>query len=251
MFPLHDDNPTELFPILTMAIIAACVAVWVYVQGAGVSPERLQASVCALGAIPAEITGRAPGIPAHGLDCRLGGLTWQALFSSMFLHGSWMHLIGNMWFLWIFGNNVEDSMGHVRFLVFYLLTGLLAALSHVLLAPASTVPMVGASGAISAVMGAYIVLYPRARVDTLFFFFLFIRIIPLPAWVVLGYWMLLQVVGLGGTGAGGGGVAYAAHVGGFLAGVALIFLFANRTLVNAKRHHVVLDPGEIPHRGWW
>lgn len=136
--------------------------------------------------------GSRRAAPARGRAA--WGLTWQALFSSMFLHASWMHLIGNMWFLWIFGNNVEDSMGHLRFLVFYVLAGLVAAMAHVLSDPSSTLPMVGASGAISAVMGAYLVLYPRALVHTLFFFIVFFRIIPLPAWVLVGYWIVIQVV---------------------------------------------------------
>jgi membrane associated rhomboid family serine protease len=248
MFPLHDDNPTELFPVVTLVLIAACIWVWWYVQGAGFSPQALESSICALGAIPAEVTGAV----AQGAGpCRLGGLTWQALVSSMFLHGSWMHLVGNMWFLWIFGNNVEDSMGHLRFLVFYLLTGLVAALSHVFTDPGSVVPMAGASGAISAIMGAYLVLYPRAAVHTLFFFFFFIRIVPLPAWVMLGYWMVIQVVSSAATPAGGGGVAYWAHIGGFVAGAALILLFRNPKLVSAKRRKVKLARHEIDHGGWW
>ena len=248
MFPLHDDNPTEIFPVVTLLLIASCVWVWWYVQGAGLSPRALGDSICALGAIPAEVTGAA----ARGeAPCRLGGLTWQALLSSMFLHGSWMHLIGNMWFLWIFGNNIEDSMGHLRFLAFYVLTGLVASLSHVLTDPGSMVPMVGASGAISAIMGAYLVLYPRAAVHTLFFFFVFIRIVPLPAWVMLGYWIVIQVASSAVTPAGGGGVAYAAHIGGFVAGLALILLFRNPTLVSAKRRKVKLARHEIEHGGWW
>ena len=186
-----------------------------------------------------------------------------------------MHLIGILWFLWIFGNNVEDSMGHGRFVVFYLLTGLAASGAHVALNPGSPVPMVGASGAISGVMGAYLVLYPKARVDTLFFFFVFIRVIPLPAWVMLGYWMLLQLGGpprargllrggrilafieaihgpeFGVASATGGGVAYAAHVGGFLAGVALIPLFRRKRLVDAKRRGHVVDAGDLDGGGWW
>jgi membrane associated rhomboid family serine protease len=170
----------------------------------------------------------------------------------MFLHGGWMHLIGNLWFLWIFGNNVEDSMGHLRFLVFYLLTGLAAATSHVLVDPGSTVPMVGASGAISGVMGAYLVLYPRARVDTLFWLLIFIRVVPLPAWVLLGYWIVLQLAGSTVSGAaGGGGVAYAAHIGGFVAGMLLVFPFRNQKLVTAKRRGVVLPRDQIDHGGWW
>jgi membrane associated rhomboid family serine protease len=252
MFPLHDDNPTEIFPIFTMLIIAACVGVWWYVQGAGMSEAALTGSICALGAIPAEVTGQLAGAGLRSGPCTLGGLTWEALLTSMFLHGSWMHLIGNMWFLWIFGNNIEDSMGHLRFAAFYLLTGAIAAGAHIVFDPTSTIPMVGASGAISAIMGAYLVLYPRARVDTLFFFIIFIRVIPLPAWVMLGYWMVLQLSGSFATSvAGGGGVAYMAHIGGFVAGFVLILLFRNPRLVRAKRGGVVLQRHELDHRGWW
>jgi len=249
MFPLHDDNPTEIFPVITVLLIVACAWVWWYVQGAGLSEDALGNSICALGAIPAEVTGRLPSGAAG--PCRLGGLTWQALFSSMFLHGSWMHLIGNMWFLWIFGNNIEDSMGHLRFLAFYVLSGLVAAMAHVVTAPGSDVPMVGASGAISAIMGAYLLLYPRAVVHTLFFFVIFIRVIPLPAWVMLGYWIVIQIGSSVLTPAEGGGVAYAAHVGGFIAGLTLILVFRNPRLVQAKRNKVRLAPSQIEHRGWW
>jgi len=247
VFPLRDDNPTELPPIFTVGVILLCIAVWIYVQGAGISAPTLQRSVCTLGAIPAEVTGDLVG---RG-PCPTGGLTWQALITSMFLHGSWMHLIGNLWFLWIFGNNVEDSMGHLRFLVFFVVTGVAAALAHVLANPASTMPMVGASGAISAIMGAYVVLYPRARIHTLFFFLFFIRVIPLPAWLMLGYWLLIQVVSHASIPAEGGGVAYAAHIGGFLSGVLLILLFRNPKLVGAKRSGVVLPRGDLDGRGWW
>ena len=245
MFPLRDDNPTELFPFVTVALMAACAGVWLLLQGGGMDPRVLGESVCALGAIPAEVTGRS----GAGGPCVLGGLTWQGALTSMFLHGSWMHLIGNLWFLWIFGNNVEDSMGHLRYLVFYLGSGVVATLAHVFTDPSSTTPLVGASGAISAVMGAYLVLYPKARVHTLFFFLVFFRIVPLPAWVILGYWFLIQLVS---TSAGAaGGVAYAAHVGGFLAGIVLIPLFANPSLVKAKRHGVVIARGELKGGGWW
>ena len=247
MIPLHDDNPTELFPLFTIGIIAVCVAVWVYVQGGGFSEQALGTSICTLGAIPAEVTGH---LGARG-PCPMGGLTWQALFTSMFLHGSWMHLLGNMWFLWIFGNNVEDSMGRLRFLVFYVLTGLVAAAAFVFFNPTSAVPLVGASGAISGVMGAYLVLYPRARVDTLFFFFIFFRVIPVPAWIILGYWFLIQLLSSTAGSAGGAGVAYAAHVGGFIAGVLLVPLFSNRRLVRAKRDRVVLNSWELDRGGWW
>jgi membrane associated rhomboid family serine protease len=254
MFPLRDENPTEILPIFTLAIIAACVFVWVYVQGAGLSEETLVRSVCAFGALPGEVTGLAePGASVRmteQLACVANGFTWPALITSMFLHGSWMHLIGNMWFLWIFGNNIEDSMGHLRFLVFYLLAGLVAGMAHVLSDPASLVPTVGASGAISAIMGAYLVLYPKARVKTLFIIVILIYIVQVPAWVYLLYWFLIQLASQSLQGAGAG-VAFMAHIGGFLTGVLLIKLFQNRTLVDAKLAHVKLRPGDIPHRGWW
>jgi membrane associated rhomboid family serine protease len=160
------------------------------------------------------------------------------LFTSMFLHGSWMHLLGNMWFLWLFGNNVEDSMTRPRFLAFYLLSGLGAAGLQVLLQPDSIIPMVGASGAISGVMGAYLVLYPRVRVFTLVPLGFFMTSIALPAWVMLIYWMLLQVLG-GFTRIGSqeGGVAFWAHIGGFLAGVILIKLFERPDRVRSHTAH--------------
>lgn len=250
MFPIRDDNPTETFPLITLVIMAACGAVWVLLQGAGMEPETLTGSVCAFGAIPLEVT-REIGSSGGAGPCRLGGLTWQALFTSMFLHGGWLHLIGNLWFLWIFGNNVEDSMGHTRFLVFYLLTGLVAAAAHVVSAPDSTLPMVGASGAISGIMGAYLLLYPRARVQTLFVIILYIRVFPIPAWFFLGYWFLLQLASstLQPSGSSGG-VAFWAHVGGFVAGLVLVKLFQNPDLVAAKKAGVRLERSQIRHRGW-
>jgi membrane associated rhomboid family serine protease len=251
MFPIRDDNPTEMFPFFTLGIIAACVAVWVLVQGGGMDEQILISSVCRFGAIPGELTGGSGGGLEEGLSCPYGGLTWTALLTSMFLHGSWMHLIGNMWFLWIFGNNVEDSMGHLRFLAFYLLTGLIAAGAHVISSPGSPVPTVGASGAISAIMGAYAVLYPRARVTTLIVLVIFIRFVALPAWVMLGYWFLIQLLSAGVQTPGGGGVAFWAHIGGFAAGVLLVIPFRNPRLVQAKRSHVKLSRSQLEHGGWW
>jgi membrane associated rhomboid family serine protease len=254
MFPLYDDNPTEISPVVTLLLMGACVVVWVYLQGAGLSESALAGSVCALGAIPAEITGRteAWGPFGGGGPCPPGGLTWPTLFTSMFLHGSWMHLIGNLWFLWIFGNNVEDSMGHGRYLLFYLLAGLVAAGSHVVSDPASPLPMVGASGAISAIMGAYLVLYPRARVHTLFFLVILIRVFPLPAWFFLGYWFLLQLASSSvQVQGGGGGVAFLAHVGGFMAGLVLVKAFQNPVLVSAKRARVRVSRAQLRGGGWW
>jgi membrane associated rhomboid family serine protease len=156
----------------------------------------------------------------------------------MFLHGSWMHLLGNMWFLWLFGNNVEDSMGRMRFLVYYLICGLAAALGQILANPSSTIPMVGASGAISGVMGGYLVLYPRVRVFTLVTLGFFFTSVALPAWVMLGYWFLIQFVsGLVSFGGDKGGVAFWAHVGGFVAGVVLVKLFARSDYIAAHGAH--------------
>ena len=255
MFPLRDDNPTELTPIITFLLLLGNVAIWLLVQGAGAEHALLQ-SVCTYGVIPAEITGRLSGYrgldPGAGMSCALGGLEWGAVVTSMFMHGGWLHLIGNMWFLWIFGNNIEDSMGHLRFVAFYLLCGAAASGAQVLADPGSAVPMVGASGAISGVMGGYLLLYPRIRIHTLFFFFVFVRVIAIPAWFVLGEWFLIQLLGGFASPVGaGGGVAFWAHVGGFVAGLALIFPFRRKQLVNAKKAHVKLNRREIPHRGWW
>ncbi|MGH7475393.1 MAG: rhomboid family intramembrane serine protease [Longimicrobiales bacterium] len=256
MFPIRDENPTELTPVVTVAFILANVAVWIYVQGAGMNEAQLVQSVCAFGVIPAEVTGQtgaAAGVQlGPGAVCAFGGLTRSAALTSMFLHGSWLHLLGNMWFLWLFGNNVEDSMGHGRYLVFYLLVGLAATAAHIWFNPDSPVPTVGASGAISGVMGAYLLLYPRVRVDTLFVLFVFVRIIPIPAWFVLLEWFVLQFLASAMEPATtGGGVAYGAHIGGFVAGAVLIPFFRNAILVRAKRRHVKLRPTDVPHRGWW
>ena len=247
MFPLRDENPTELIPFITVAIILANVAVWLTVENAGLGRPFLDA-LCNYGSIPGELTGAlSPGqaLPLGEYDCVAGGPTWSTVLTSMFLHGSWGHLIGNMWFLWVFGNNVEDSMGHSRFVVFYLLTGVVAAAAHVMTAPASGIPTVGASGAISGVMGAYMVLYPRVRVLTLVFFYL----VYLPAWLMLGYWFLIQF--LSGTVAdGGAGVAFWAHVGGFFAGVLLVKAFERKRLVEAKLAGRKLTPEELRGFRW-
>jgi membrane associated rhomboid family serine protease len=243
MFPYRDENQTQRTPVITIAIIALNVLAWLLVQGAG-SPLPLAVSVCNLGLIPAELTLSLP--PGAGFEMGRGlvcltdpGRQVTHLLTSMFLHGSWMHLLGNMWFFWIFGNNVEDSMNRIRFSAFYLLCGLAAALAQVALTPASNVPMVGASGAISGIMGAYLVLYPRVRVFTLVPLGFFITTIALPAWLMLIYWMLLQFVGgLGSVvGSAEGGVAFWAHIGGFGAGVVLIKLFSRRENVREHRSH--------------
>jgi membrane associated rhomboid family serine protease len=240
MFPLRDNNPTLATPFATMVIIALNALAWVFLQGLGGEPA-LSVSVCELGLIPAEIFGYVrPGTRIQlGPEsyCVLGDGSWSSLVTSMFMHGGWFHIVGNMWFLWVFGNNVEDSMGHLRFVVFYLLCGLAAAVAQMMVNTHSAVPMVGASGAIGGVMGAYAVLYPRARVDTLLILGFFVRTISVPALGMLIYWFALQLLGgLPSLGAEeGGGVAFWAHVGGFLAGVILILLFRDRQLVAAHR----------------
>jgi len=255
MFPLRDENPTELLPVVTVVIIAINVVVWLLVQQGGAGEGFLQ-SLCTFGAIPADITGKLqPGQTlqlAAETTCTTGGLGSWTILTSMFMHGGWMHLIGNMWFMWVFGNNIEDSMGHVRFVLFYLLCGVVASSAHILTDPGSAVPTVGASGAISGVMGAYLLLYPRVRVYTLFFFFIIIRVIPLPAWALLIYWFVLQLFsGLGSLGAAqGGGVAFWAHIGGFVAGVVLIKLFERPQLVSAKRRHVTLPSRDLRRLRW-
>ena len=240
MFPYRDENETIRTPVVTFALIAINALVWFTVQGAGLS-EALPASVCNFGLIPGELTLQArpgSGLPmGDGLVCLVDpGRAPENILYSMFMHGSWMHVLGNMWFLWLFGNNVEDSMGRARFAAFYLVCGLAAALAQVLLNPSSAVPMVGASGAISGVMGAYILLFPHARVYTLVWLGFFVTSFALPAWLMLGYWMVLQL--LGSLGGAESGVAFGAHVGGFLAGLALVKLFVRRDyLARHQAHH--------------
>jgi membrane associated rhomboid family serine protease len=245
VFPYHDENETQRAAVITIGVIVACVLVWLFIQGAGATVP-LATAVCNLGLIPGELTGMLrAGVGfemGDGLVCVTdAGRQTSNILTSMFLHGGWMHLIGNMWFLWLFGNNVEDSMTRARFLVFYVLCGVAAALAQVFAEPASAIPMVGASGAISGVMGAYLVLYPRVRVFTLVVLGFFVTTIALPAWVMLIYWMGIQVlsgvVDTFGSPSPGGGVAFWAHVGGFVAGVILVKLFARRNRVLAHETH--------------
>jgi membrane associated rhomboid family serine protease len=244
VFPLKDDIPTRRFPILTVAIIVACAVVYfVFEQGLWTLGDTGNERVVEYGAIPYEIThpGDECGATTSGqIACEgqpgVSGTApdqapwWVTVFSSMFMHGSLLHLGGNMLFLWIFGNNIEDSMGRVRFVLFYLLGGIAALLAQVLIDTGSTVPTVGASGAIAAVLGGYAILYPRARVITLVFIIIIITVIELPALVVLGLWFLLQLLPAFSEPVvdSGGGVAYFAHIGGFIFGLLLIRVFADR-----------------------
>jgi membrane associated rhomboid family serine protease len=252
MIPLSDDNPTMRTPVVTIALLIALGVVWIVVERAGFDPRTLSAVLCNFGLVPGELTGMArvgTAIPmGEGLACVVDRDPINALtpLTSMFLHGGWAHLLGNGLFLWVFGNNVEDSMGRARFLVFYLLCGVAAAAAQIAIDPDSAVPMVGASGAISGVLGAYLVLYPRVRVNMLFILFIFIRVIPLPAWAVLLWWIAWQVVaGLPQLSEVGpdvsSGVAVWAHIGGFVAGVLLVKLFEDRKKVrerNVIRHRL-------------
>lgn len=246
MFPISDDNPTLRTPVMTILVLVVTWAVWFLVQGAG-APLPLAVSVCDLGFVPGEVSRLAPlglGVPLGVVDgqplaCVVDNQTinWFTPVLSIFLHGSWSHLIGNSLYLWVFGNNIEDSMGRARFLAFYLFTGVAAALTHLAVNPGSPVPTVGASGAISGIMGAYLVLYPRVRVRT---FIPPIFLLRFPAWLVLILWFGSQVVsGLPELSPLrreiSGGVAVWAHVGGFVVGALLARWFENPVLVTRRR----------------
>lgn len=222
MFPLRDDNPTSITPIVNWLLIFFNVVIFLYQVSLG--PRDMQVFVYQYGAIPAVITGEQ-SLPASIETIPPA----MSVFTSMFLHGGWMHLIGNMWFLWIFGNNIEEAMGSIRYFLFYLLSGLAASFSHILADTQSVLPAIGASGAIAGVMGAYVMLYPRAQVLTLIFLGFFIRLLYIPAGIILVFWFVLQVFsGSLGSMSGGeesGGVAFWAHAGGFIAGVLFVGLF--------------------------
>jgi membrane associated rhomboid family serine protease len=249
IFPLSDENPTLRTPVMTWLILGAMFAVWFTVQGGGLEPYTLAASVCDYGMVPGEITHRARlglAVPmGPGLDCVIdnSAINMFTPLTSMFLHGGWGHILGNALFFWVFGNNIEDSMGPGRFLCFYLLCGLIAAATHILVQPASPVPTVGASGAISGVLGAYLVLYPRVRVNTLVMFF----VVSLPAWLILIWWFGVQVLTAYMTPLRAdvsSGVAVWAHIGGFVGGMILIKVFQNPRLV-AQRNAIRSQRGGI------
>lgn len=242
MFPYRDENETQRPAVVTGIIIVLNVLTWIVVQGAGAAIP-LARSVCELGLIPGALTASLPPgtrFPVgEGLVCTIDpGRQISHIFTSMFLHGSWLHLLGNMWFLWLFGNNVEDSMGRLRFIIFYLVCGLAAAAGQVFTGPESAIPMVGASGAISGVMGGYLMLYPNVRVYTLVPIGFFITSIALPAWVMLGYWLLIQFIsGLLSSGEMGG-VAFWAHVSGFVTGMVLVKLFVRSDYMAGHQQRV-------------
>jgi membrane associated rhomboid family serine protease len=238
MIPISDDNPTLRFPVMTVLLLLAIGAVWLFVQEAGTNPYLLAKTVCNLGLVPGELTHMArlgTSVPiGPDLVCRVDNepINIVTPLTSMFLHGSWMHLLGNSLFLWVFGNNVEDSMGRLRFLLFYVLCGLGAAAVQIVAGPDSPVPMVGASGAIAGVLGAYLWLYPRVRVNVLVIFF----IISLPAYLVLLWWIGLQILNAhyARLGAESSGVAVWAHIGGFATGLLLVHFFRRTTMVGER-----------------
>lgn len=238
MIPLKDYNPTRRFALLTFLLVVSNVVVFILdLLSGGYQPVLIKTATGVLQSyqfvgglsahfalVPAEVTSRFAA-------------AWPTIFTSMFLHGNWLHIGSNMLYLWIFGNNIEDSLGRFRFLLFYFGCGLAAAAAQILSAPHATIPMVGASGAVAGVMGAYLVLYPRARILTLVPFF-FIFFLELPAYLIIGYWALLQflnAVYLEGGVMQGGGIAYFAHVGGFFAGILLIIMFGGRRLLSRER----------------
>jgi len=239
LIPLKDNIPTDRFPVVTVALIALNVLMFFFFQKVGLSLGGANVdsqNVIDYGAIPYEITHPGeqcdvPGAVEACSDSNSGPATWLTLFTSMFMHGGLLHIAGNMLFLWVFGNNIEDAMGRIKFALFYLGGGLAATALQVLIDTDSTVPSIGASGAVAAVLGAYALIYPRARVVTLIIIIIFITVIELPALLVLGLWFLMQLYYGSSELAqpvAGGGVAYWAHVGGFLFGLALVKLLARR-----------------------
>jgi membrane associated rhomboid family serine protease len=221
VIPLRDDNPSFRPQIVTVSFIVMCVLVWLWQLSFGA--QGGQRIVYALGVVPASLLGQQQLPPELSLVA-----PWMTMFTSMFMHGGWMHLIGNMLYLWVFGDNVEDSMGHGRFVVFYLLCGVAAVLAQALPDPSSTIPMVGASGAISGVLGAYLLLYPHARVLVAIPLGFILHTMRIPAGLVLVLWFGLQLLSSAMAQPGQGGVAFRAHIGGFIAGMILIPLFKQR-----------------------
>ena len=232
MIPLRDDNPTRITPYVTWSIVALNVAVYLLqlVSGMHEGPHGLTGGIAGWTMVPAEVTHGVP-VPTNGPNPLQP--FWLTIFTAMFMHGGLLHIGGNMLFLIVFGNNIEDALGHVKYLIFYLVCGVFAAFTQIAAGPDSIVPTLGASGAIAGVLGAYFVLFPRAQVDTLIFLGIFITRTRLAAWLLLGFWIITQFFSqfMGATAATGqeqGGVAYFAHIGGFIAGMILIKLFGAR-----------------------
>lgn len=229
LFPLYDENPTKSFPWVTFSLIIVNVLVFLYelsLQSAGKLPQFFQTAAL----IPYEITHvvkLTPGVTNIGI---------LSIFTSMFMHAGWLHIIVNMWYLWVFGNNVEDSLGHIKYLFFYLLCGIGGGIGHIIAQPNSPVPTVGASGAIAGVLAGYLILFPTARIVTILPIFIFIQIVRVPAILLIGIWIMIQIVsGMGSLSSqASGGTAWFAHVGGFVTGIILILLFSKKTVQQDK-----------------
>jgi membrane associated rhomboid family serine protease len=239
--PLYDDNPTARTPVVTYLLIGLCVTAFLWQLG-----QNAEDVAYSYGMIPAVLFGTAE------LPRSLAAIPpWATIFTSMFIHGGWLHIGGNMLFLWIFGNNIEDVLGHFRYLLLYLLSGVAAAMGQALSDPSSTVPMLGASGAIAGVLGAYLLIYPNANVHVLVLIIILLRIITVPAWIMLGLWFGAQLVS-GLFSNGGAGVAFWAHVGGFVTGCVLLVLMrpGGLALLQAPRtpRFVVAPPRQFVGR---
>jgi membrane associated rhomboid family serine protease len=231
--PLFDDHATDRRPVITWLILAVCIVCFLWQLG--LDPRREQLSLYQFGFVPALVFG-IEQLPPHLIIIP----SWLTIFTSMFLHGGWLHIGGNMLYLWIFSDNVENSMGPLKFVLFYLLCGVAAAFAQAAINPSSTIPMVGASGGIAGILGAYLMLHPKAAIRCFVLILIFVRFINLPAWLVLGVWIGGQFVAAPQAFAGDdGGVAYMAHIGGFLAGMALIPFFKDR-------HISLFDRGTAP-----
>jgi membrane associated rhomboid family serine protease len=219
--PLYDDNPIGRTPVVTYGLIGLCVIVFLWQLG-----QSADTVAYSYGMIPAVLFGTKELPPDLAVVP-----PWATIFTSMFLHSGWLHIGGNMLFLWIFGNNIEDVLGHVRYLLLYLLSGVAAAMGQALTDPGSTLPMLGASGAIAGVLGAYLLLYPYANVHVLVLIIIILRIITVPAWIMLGLWFAVQLLSGLISKSGTGGVAFWAHVGGFVAGIVLLVVMRPPGLV--------------------
>jgi membrane associated rhomboid family serine protease len=259
VFPLKDNIPTDRFPAVTVLLIALNVIVYFFVQKGGITlgDPNTQHYVCNLydyAAIPRELTHPDQQVALRGCGAPADVSPYLTVFSAMFMHGGLLHLGGNMLFLWIFGNNVEDAMGPVKYVLFYLLGGVAAVALQVVIDPSSTVPTIGASGAIAAVLGGYVLLYPRARVLTVIFIIFFFTLVEIPAVFVLGFWFIQQVLfgyfDLTDPTGGGGGVAYFAHIGGFAFGLLTIRLWASRVRGGGGGGGGLFGGGGRTRRAW-
>ena len=234
-FPFADENPTKNKPLISWSIILVCSIIFLnYVFEQDYTKEMIFLS---FGMVPALIFGYSE--LSDSLNIVPPTFT---IITSMFLHGGWMHLIGNMTYLYIFGDNIEETLGKIKFIIFYLLTGACAALTQALLDPSSTIPMVGASGAIAGILGGYLVLFPRAKIKVFFWFIIFFKVIKIRAYIVLGGWVLIQFLSFNWNDLNSGGIAYAAHIGGFISGIILIYIMKNKKKIRNE-----ISKGSVPN----